>query len=119
MGQATDDKKMIPVHCNFTQDAKLLLGMYVKAWVETGSDDTNAVPNDAIVQLDGLDYIIRQTTESKEGYTFQLIQVAKGIEQKGYTAIELPSTVNPQEIKIVAKNAYTILSAIKNAEEKE
>ena len=118
-GQAADDKKMIPVHCHFTKDVKLLPGMYVKAWVETGTDEKNAVPNDALVQLEGVDYIIAQTNEGKNGYTFQLIQVAKGIEQEGYTGIELPSTANPQQIKIVTKNAYTILSAIKNAEEEE
>jgi len=119
VGQAADDKKMIPVHCHFTKDVKLLPGMYVKAWVETGTDEKNAVPNDALVQLEGVDYIIAQTNEGKNDYTFQLIQVAKGIEQEGYTGIELPSTANPQQIKIVTKNAYTILSAIKNAEEEE
>jgi cobalt-zinc-cadmium efflux system membrane fusion protein len=63
VGQAADDKKMIPVLCRFTKDAKLLPGMYVKAWVETGTEQKSAVPNDAIVQLDGLDYIIIQTAE--------------------------------------------------------
>lgn len=110
---------MIPVLCRFTKDAKLLPGMYVKAWVETGTEQKSAVPNDAIVQLDGLDYIIIQTADSKDGYTFQLVQVAKGMEQEGYTAIELPQSVNQQSLKVVTKNAYTILSAIKNAEEEE
>lgn len=77
------------------------------------------MPTDAIVQLEGLDYIIVQTANDKDGYTFQLVQVAKGIEQEGYTAIELPSSVNIQQVKVVTKNAYTILSAIKNAEEEE
>ena len=119
VGQAADDKKMIPVLCRFTKDAKLLPGMYVKAWVETGAEQKSAVPTDAIVQLDGWDYIITQTSDTKDGYTFQLVQVAKGIEQEGYTAIELPQSVNQQSLKVVTKNAYTILSAIKNAEEEE
>lgn len=119
VGQASDDKKMFPVHCHFTKDAKLLPGMYIKAWVETGTEQKNAVPNDAIVQLEGLDYIIIQSAENKDGFTFQLIQVAKGIEQEGYSAIELPSSLNIQQVKVVTKNAYTILSAIKNAEEEE
>lgn len=119
VGQAADDKKMIPVLCRLTKDAKLLPGMYVKAWVETGTEQKSAVPSDAIVQLDGLDYIIIQTADSKDGYTFQLVQIAKGIEQENYTAIELPQSVNQQSLKVVTKNAYTILSAIKNAEEEE
>lgn len=119
VGQAADEKKMIPVYCRFTNDAKLLPGMYVKAWLETGMEEKAAVPNDALVQLEGLDYIIVETENSKDGYTFQLLQVAKGVEQEGYTAIELPSSVNSKELKIVTKNAYTILSAIRNAEEEE
>nr|WP_305051037.1 hypothetical protein [Elizabethkingia bruuniana] len=110
---------MIPVLCRFTKDAKLLPGMYVKAWVETGTEQKNAVPNDAIVQLNGLDYIIVQTAGNNDSYTFQLLQIAKGVEQEGYTAVELPQSANQQSLKVVTKNAYTILSAIRNAEEEE
>ncbi|MFN8414843.1 MAG: efflux RND transporter periplasmic adaptor subunit [Cytophagaceae bacterium] len=119
VGQAANENKMIPVHCHFAQEAGLLPGMYVKAWIETGTEQMSAVPSDAIVQLEGLDYIVAQTNESKDSYTFQLIRVTKGVEQEGYTAIELPETVNAEQIKVVTKNAYTVLSAIKNAEEEE
>lgn len=119
VGQAADDKKMIPVHCHFTQDSKLLPGMYVKAWVETGTEKKNAVPNDAVVQLAGVDYIIAQTGQDKAGYKFKLVQVAKGVQQEGYTAVELPEGTDAGELKIVTKNAYTILSALRNAEEEE
>lgn len=119
VGQASDDKKMIPVHCHFNQEQDLKPGMYIKAWIETGSEKKNAVPNDAIVQFEGLDYIVAQTSNDKSGYTFQLIQVAKGTQQEGFTAIELPQDTDPSQLKLVTKNAYTILSAIKNAEEEE
>ena len=71
------------------------------------------------MQLDGADYIIVQTSQAKDGHTFQLIPVSKGIEQAGYIAIELPSTVDATQLKVVTKNAYTIFSAIRNAEEEE
>lgn len=119
VGQAADDKKMIPVHCHFTQDSKLLPGMYIKAWVETGTEKKNAVPNDAVVQLAGVDYIIAQTNKDKAGYQFKLVQVAKGVQQEGYTAVELPEGTDAESLKIVTKNAYTILSALRNAEEEE
>ncbi len=119
VGQATDNNKMIPVHCHFKQEPGLLPGMYVKALLETGAEQQNAVPTDALVQLEGTDYIIIQTNQAKNSHTFQLIPVSKGVEQAGYTAIELPSTVNAAELTVVIKNAYTILSAIKNAEEEE
>lgn len=40
------------------------------------------------------------------------------MEQEGYTAIELPQSVNQQSLKVVTKNAYTILSAIKTLKRK-
>ena len=119
VGQAADNNKMIPVLCRFSQETGLLPGMYVKALLETGAEQQNAVPTNALVQLEGMDYIIVQTNQAKESYTFQLIPVSKGVEQAGYTAIELPSTVNEDELTVVTKNAYTILSAIRNAEEEE
>ncbi len=119
VGQAADDNKMIPVHCHLTNREGLLPGMFVKALLETGAEQQNAVPTDALVQLEGTDYIIVQISEAKDKHTFQLIPVSKGIEQTGYTAIQLPSTVNTGKLTVITKNAYTILSAIKNAEEEE
>lgn len=92
--------------------------MYVKAWVETGTEQKSAVPNDAIVQLDGLDYIIIQTADSKDGYTFQLVQVAKGMEQEGYTAIELPQSVNQQSLKVVTKMLIPFFRQLKTLKRK-
>ncbi|QRQ62310.1 MULTISPECIES: efflux RND transporter periplasmic adaptor subunit [Sphingobacterium] len=119
VGQAADDNKMIAVHCRFTKQSGLLPGMYVKAFLETGAELRDAVPTDALVQLEGENYIVVQQEQSKGNYTFELLQVAKGVEQSGFTAITLSSSVNPDQITIVTKNAYTILSAIRNAEEEE
>ncbi|WP_277014364.1 efflux RND transporter periplasmic adaptor subunit [Flavobacterium lindanitolerans] len=119
VGQATDNGKVIPVHCHLDKQSGLLPGMYVKALLETGKEEKTAVPTDAIVQLEGADYIIIQTGMEKGAYAFKLVQVSKGVEQAGYTAIELPSSITPSQVKVVTKNAYTILSAIKNAEEEE
>ncbi|MBN8880588.1 efflux RND transporter periplasmic adaptor subunit [Chitinophaga sp. 212800010-3] len=119
VGQAANDNKMIPVHCRFTQESGLLPGMYVKALLETGTAQQSAVPSEALVQLEGTDYIIVETKQEKGNHTFQLIPVSKGVEQTGYTAIELPSTVDAGQLTVVVKNAYTILSAIRNAEEEE
>lgn len=121
IGQATGEDRIIPVHCHLTQksDEGLLPGMYVKAWIETGSKEQYALPSEAIVQLEGKDYIILQTAQDSSGYTFRLVPVKKGIEQEDYSAIELPSNVNLQEAKVVTENAYTVLSALKMSEEEE
>lgn len=119
VGQATGNDGVIPVHCHFQKQDQsgLVPGMYVKAWIETGTEKQLAIPTDAIVQLEGKDYLILQTKQSEKGYKFQLEQVKKGTEQEGYTAITLPEDFDSKTAKVVTKNAYSILSVLKNSEE--
>lgn len=119
VGQSTGSDRNIPVHCHLQKQNQsgLLPGMYVKAWIETGTEKQMAAPTDAIVQLEGKDYLILQTEQSKKGYKFQLEQIKKGTEQEGYSAITLPENFESKKAKIVIKNAYAILSVLKNSEE--
>lgn len=118
IGKSAGENRSIPVHCHITSDQKgLLPGMYVKAWVETGTQQQMAVPRDAIVQLEGKDFIILELSEKNGSVNFQLEQIKKGIEQEGYTAITLSDSMDINNAKIVTKNAYSILSALRNLEE--
>lgn len=121
IGKSAGEDRIIPVHGRLeNQDKKgLLPGMYVKAWIETGTDKQNAVPSGAIVKLEGKDYIILQTNETANGITFLLEQIRTGITQEGYTAIILADSMKTKDAKIVVKNAYSILSAIINLDEIE
>lgn len=121
IGKATGSDRMTPVHCHINKENEkgLLPGMYVKAWVESGTDKQNAILSEAIVQYQGNDFVILQTEETESGYTFKLEQVKKGVEQEGYTAIRLAEGANVQDFKPVVKNVYSILSALRNSEEEE
>lgn len=121
IGKATGSDRMTPVHCHIKQEDQkgLLPGMYVKAWVESGTNKQNAIPSAALVQYQGKDFVILQTEETEDGYTFKLEQVKKGIEQEGYTAITFAEGATVQNFKPVVKNAYSILSALRNSEEEE
>ena len=46
-----------------------------------------------------------------------MVPVKKGIEEDGYAEVSLPAGVNIDNVQVVVKEAYTILSAIKNVEE--
>ncbi|ASV31591.1 MULTISPECIES: efflux RND transporter periplasmic adaptor subunit [Flavobacteriaceae] len=119
IGKATGNDRITPVHCHIIKGDEngILPGMYVKAWVESGTNKQNAVPSEAIVQYEGKDYVIFQTETSDSGYTFRLEQVKKGIEQEGYTAITFAESADVDNLKPVTKNAYSILSALRNSEE--
>ncbi|WP_037314368.1 efflux RND transporter periplasmic adaptor subunit [Salegentibacter sp. Hel_I_6] len=118
IGKATGENRITPVHSHISEDEKgLLPGMYVKAWVETGTEQQNAVPSEAIVQYQGKDFVVLQTRETANAYTFRLEQVKKGLEQEGYTAISFAENTDINNLKPVVKNAYSILSALRNSEE--
>ncbi|MCM4157456.1 efflux RND transporter periplasmic adaptor subunit [Gramella sp. AN32] len=121
IGKATGNDRITPVHCHLKKEDKedLLPGMYVKAWVESGTEKQNAIPLEALVQYEGKDFVIFQTEESENGYTFRLEQVKKGIEQEGYTAITFAESADVKNFKPVTKNTYSILSALRNSEEEE
>jgi len=119
IGKATGDDRITPVHAHINEgDEKgLLPGMYIKAWVESGTNAQNAISSEAIVQYEGKDFIILQTEETDGGFKFRLEQVKKGIEQEGYTAITFAESADVNNFKPVTKNAYSILSALRNSEE--
>lgn len=122
IGRATGDDRVVPIHSHLTGGSRrgdLLPGMYAKAWIETGNEQQFAVPTDAIVQLEGKDYVIVQTGQSDKEHVFQLYQVRKLLEQEGFTGIAAPENFDIKAARIVIKNAYSVLAALKNAQEGE
>jgi membrane fusion protein, heavy metal efflux system len=100
------------VHCHFEDyDKTLLPGMYMNAEIEVKNNKAKALPEDAIINFEGKDYIFIET--KKNEYKMQLVTL--GAKQNGYVVIE-----NANEIlgsNIVLKGAYTLLMTLKNKEE--
>lgn len=119
VGKSASDDKTIPINCVISEKDKdgLLPGMYVKAWVETSAKEQPTVPNEAIINRDGDDYIILETGNDTTDRNFVFQKIVKGITQDGITAITVPSSVDIGKAKVVVKNAYTIFSALANSEE--
>lgn len=121
IGKSSEANRVISVHCHIKKEDEkgLLPGMYVKAWIEIGANKQTSVPTEAIVKLEGKDYLIFQKSESSDGYLFQFEQIKREIEQEGFTSISLPKTIQIEGSILVVKNAYSILSALINSEESE
>jgi membrane fusion protein, heavy metal efflux system len=119
IGKSADSSGTIPVHCHMSvsNDPNLLPGMYVKALVETRTDNVPALPVEAIIQSEGKDYVFVQTDTAQGKKMFKMIPIVKGTEQEGYVAVTFPSNFSATGSDIVIKGAYDLLSAIKNVEE--
>ncbi len=133
------ESKAITVHAMVKGDKTGLIdGMNVTAAVSLDKATVPAVPNDAIVTVDGQDYIfmlvdaeVKEADNSKDtvklnakdqkdieekGLTFERVAVAKGTSDVGYTEITLLKEI-PKGAKIVTKGAFFVSAKMTNIEE--
>lgn len=123
-----NETKTIQVHAMVLGDKTGLIdGMNTTATVSLGEAVVPAVPSDAIVNYQGLDYIFipadTSANKHKEGQahteiSFERIPVKKGVSAIGYTEIT-PLKDVPPGVKIVTKGAFFLLAKMTNAGEHE
>ena len=114
IGREISTDRTVRIHCLLDkEDLDLLPGMYLKAYVEAGTQRLSALPNEAIVNFEGKDYVF---VAEKEANHFKMLEVTKGISELGYTEIVTKEGLNNESL-IVINGAYDILAKIKNSEE--
>jgi len=133
LGREIGNDRAIRIHCHIDkEDTNLLPGMYLKAIVETGGSLVTALPNEAIIDFQGKKYIFYQLNEQPHSalkdenteqhaneFHFVMMEVQIGNSEAGYTEVILPPDFSTDANQVVVKNAYAILSKIKNTEEEE
>jgi len=133
IGREIGQDRTIRIHCHIDkEDTNLLPGMYLKAIVETGSAEVTALPDAAIIDYQSKKYIFYQLSETPHAplenesknqhageYHFTMVEVKTGNKEMGYTEVNLPENFPIENAKVVVKNAYAILSKMKNTEEEE
>jgi len=141
------ESKAVSVHAKVMGDKTGLIdGMNVTAIISLQKATVPAVPSEAIVSLQGQDYIFIQSNDSshKAGpnltipeikdehghptetkadraqneYKFEIIPVAKGVTEVGYSQITLLKEI-PKNAKVVVKGAFFVLAKMTNAGEHE
>lgn len=127
IGREIGTDRSVQVHCGIEdQDRELIPGMYLNAIIETDSAHVSAVPDEAIVNFEGKNYIFIQTTDSvpvadehrnaETNYHFRMIEVGLGETELGFTEVILPENFD-LATKIVTKGAFSLLSKMKNSED--
>jgi len=130
------DSKAVSVHAKVKGDKTGLIdGMNVTAIISLANANVPAVPSDAIVTVDGKDYIfmlldyepVKPATdtakhdaaekhdEHEEGIKFERIPVAKGGSDIGFTEITLLKEIK-KDAKIVTKGAFFVSAKMTNTE---
>jgi cobalt-zinc-cadmium efflux system membrane fusion protein len=102
------NEQAVLVHAKINETTETLLpGMYVEARVKIDSNNTTALPTEAIVN-NGNDHFIFVSIGKN---TFQQIKVTIGTSDLGFTEVKVIDEVS-QNAKVVIKGAYYLLSEL-------
>lgn len=122
-----NETKTIPVHAVVNGDKTgLIEGMNITALISLGEAVLPAVPNDAIVNFQGQDYIfvLTKKEEKKDEQAvgqeiyFERVPVVKGTSDVGYTEVTLLKNL-PPKTQIITKGAFFALAKMTNTGDEE
>ncbi|MFA6945489.1 MAG: efflux RND transporter periplasmic adaptor subunit, partial [Pedobacter sp.] len=100
------------VHCHFEDfDKTLIPGMYMNAEIEVKSHNTLVIPEEAIVNFEGKNYVFVKNT----GKEFEMKPIETGVKENKFIEVINSDAFTGKEI--VTKGAYTLLMALKNKSE--
>lgn len=123
IGREISADRTVRVHCHLDkEDKNLLPGMYLTAFVETKNMRLPAVPEQAIVNYEGADYlfIVQEAAHNKEaGNHYKAIPVKTGIKELGYVELILSPEFDIAHTRVIIKGAYDLLGKLKNTGDEE
>ena len=112
ISQDLSSERTAEVHCHFLEyDKTLLPGMYMNADIEVKSNHVLTLPEDAIVNFEGKEYVFI----NDKGKEYSLTEVKTGSKENGF--IEILGGEKISQKSVVTKGAYTLLMKLKNKSE--
>lgn len=117
IGKAFENEtKSVAVHAEILNNKSgLIPGMYVNAVINIGENTVDALPDEAIVNAEGREFIFVWEKENleeghpKDEITFARVEVKTGVSQLGYKQVSLLQEIHDGD-KIVIKGAYYLQS---------
>lgn len=102
------DTRSVKVHAKIIGSQKgLLPGMFVEARIAKDTKKVDALPEEAFIKENGLDYIFILKEKNENNFEFERIQVNKGISDLGFFEVVLIDKI-PKDVKVVTKGSYYV-----------
>src|SRR5690606_9459873 len=89
-----------------TKENRFSVGMFVEADIVTDTATQPALPDDAVVELEGKDYVLLLESEDAEGYIFHPLEVKVDGNYNGFTSFK---TQLPQDGRFLTKGGFVLL----------
>lgn len=99
---------MIHGHIDEKDSQNFTAGMFVEAQIVTGTSNHLALPENAIVELDGVNYVLLIENENNNEYQLHSARVKVGATYQGYTIIENASEFE-KESRFLTKGGFALL----------
>ena len=106
------DTKAIAVHAQITGDNadRLIAGMYITGLIHTGKKEVSALPDDAIVSVEGKKFVFilddRQADGKEQMLHFKRMEVITGASELGYTQVDFVDPVDADATVVTGKAFY-------------
>lgn len=111
VGQAINEQRQINVHADLVDEkegGKLIPGMFVQAKVQLDPKQSWALPEDALVEVDGEYFVLVQKGKSEQGFKLEKVKVVPGAKNKSNVAIEPVEGLDEKSVVLV-KGGFNLL----------
>lgn len=111
VGQSINEQRQINVHAHLVdekQESKLTPGMYLQARIQLDPQQSLAVPEESVLEVDEERYILIQKAKTETGYILEKVKVIPGAKGKHYLAIQ-PEKVLDSTTVVLVKGGFNLL----------
>ena len=99
---------MVHGHIDEKDEHNFTAGMFVEAQLVTGTANHLALPENAVVEMEGKHYVLQIENETPEEFEIHPVAVRIGPTYKGFTAIENTDAFKP-DTKFLTKGGFVLL----------
>ena len=107
-----ENNRSIKVHGHLHKETKnnFVVGMFVEAKIIVDKKSLPAIPEEAVVEIDGKNYVLILEEENKDSYRFEKVTVSVLRKNDQYVAIQSPKI--SATTKILTKGAFDLLGEV-------
>ena len=99
---------LIHGHIDEKESQRFHAGMFIDAQVITGTQNKRALPENAVVEMDGKQYVLVVEKETADEFEIRPVEIKVGETYKGYTAIDDTGKLNANA-KFLVKGAFVLM----------
>ncbi|MBR9915448.1 MAG: efflux RND transporter periplasmic adaptor subunit [Algicola sp.] len=110
VGTALASNRTVKVHGHIEDEDNhnFLTGMFVDASIITGFKTESALPNDAISDIDNINYVLVLKKQEAEVYYFEQVEVLVGATSDGFSEVTFKKAL-PDDSLFLLKGAFSLI----------